>query len=737
MPRISSRTSVAVADVALDDLDVAVGRGPGEVLAAAADEVVEHDHLARLLRDHQVGDVRADHAGAARDQYARPRADSVPKTCPVNGRRRRDLPRPGRARRRVRTGPARPFLDRMCGIVGQLRPAGHPVPHELLARMCAGLEHRGPDSRGIHRDGRVGLGIQRLRVIDLDTGDQPIYNEDRSVVVVLNGEIYNYRELRAELQAARPPLRHAGRHRGDRPPLRGARRRLRPPPARHVRVRAVGPPPPAAAARPRPRRQEAAAVRAARRRPELRVGDARRCCDDREIPREVDPVALDRYLALGYVPTPMTALRGVRKLPPAHTLLRARRRSDARSATGSSTTRDKLDDVSVEELVRADPRRRCATATARADDLRRAARRVPVGRHRLLGGRRRDGARPRPSRCGRSRSASTTSASTSCRTPRAIAQQFGTVHEEFQVRADAVEVVPTLVRHYGEPFADSVGDPELLPGRDDPPPRDGRAQRRRRRRVLRRLHALRRQRAGRRGSTASRRRCAAASPAVGGRLPEGGDGRQRRATASRRLAGTLALDGAGALRPLHVLVRRGASAHALYTPGVRRGARGRRRRDAIAGALGARPPAPSVVDKMLEVDVRTYLRRRPDRRRSTSRRWPTALEARSPFLDHELMELAAIDPGRAEGARAARRSGSCARRCAAGCPTSILDRPKQGFSVPLSELAARRPARLGARGPARPRDARARLLRAATPSRRCSTATRPAPTARPSGSGRC
>src|SRR3954449_4114722 len=89
----------------------------------------------------------------------------------------------------------------MCGIIGQLRPAGHPVSHELLARMCAGLEHRGPDSRGIHCDGRVGLGIQRLRVIDLNTGDQPIYTEDRDVVVVLNGEIYNYRELRHELQA--------------------------------------------------------------------------------------------------------------------------------------------------------------------------------------------------------------------------------------------------------------------------------------------------------------------------------------------------------------------------------------------------------------------------------------------------------------------------------------------------------------------------------------------------------
>src|SRR5215203_1857590 len=67
--------------------------------------------------------------------------------------------------------------------------------------MCETQAHRGPDSRGIHRSNGVALGIQRLRIIDLKTGDQPIYNEDRSVAVVLNGEIYNFRELRADLEA--------------------------------------------------------------------------------------------------------------------------------------------------------------------------------------------------------------------------------------------------------------------------------------------------------------------------------------------------------------------------------------------------------------------------------------------------------------------------------------------------------------------------------------------------------
>src|SRR6266480_4695789 len=88
----------------------------------------------------------------------------------------------------------------MCGIAGQVRSDGKPVDPTVIEGMCRMLEHRGPDSRGTHVEADVGLGIQRLRVIDLETGDQPIYNEDRSVVVVLNGEIYNFMELRRELQ---------------------------------------------------------------------------------------------------------------------------------------------------------------------------------------------------------------------------------------------------------------------------------------------------------------------------------------------------------------------------------------------------------------------------------------------------------------------------------------------------------------------------------------------------------
>jgi asparagine synthase (glutamine-hydrolysing) len=89
----------------------------------------------------------------------------------------------------------------MCGICG-IYPygTGEPVDVEVLASMLTSIRHRGPDDEGMHTDVDVALGSRRLSIIDLAGGRQPIYNEDGSVVVVFNGEIYNYRELRSMLQ---------------------------------------------------------------------------------------------------------------------------------------------------------------------------------------------------------------------------------------------------------------------------------------------------------------------------------------------------------------------------------------------------------------------------------------------------------------------------------------------------------------------------------------------------------
>ncbi len=87
----------------------------------------------------------------------------------------------------------------MCGIAGIMSGNGRPVYEEELRVMCAALRARGPDDEGAYLGRDVGLAMRRLSIIDLETGHQPIGNEDGSVWVVLNGEIYNYRELRAEL----------------------------------------------------------------------------------------------------------------------------------------------------------------------------------------------------------------------------------------------------------------------------------------------------------------------------------------------------------------------------------------------------------------------------------------------------------------------------------------------------------------------------------------------------------
>jgi len=87
----------------------------------------------------------------------------------------------------------------MCGIAGIIRLSGKPASREELSAMCAAMAHRGPDDEGLYLDADVGLGMRRLSIIDLATGSQPVRNEDGSVWVVLNGEIYNFQELRREL----------------------------------------------------------------------------------------------------------------------------------------------------------------------------------------------------------------------------------------------------------------------------------------------------------------------------------------------------------------------------------------------------------------------------------------------------------------------------------------------------------------------------------------------------------
>src|SRR3954449_2399566 len=91
----------------------------------------------------------------------------------------------------------------MCGITGWIKldkKDSSPNVAMDLHSMCERIVHRGPDSEGIWMDDSVALGMRRLSIIDLKTGDQPVFNEDRSVIAMQNGERYNYRDVRLDLE---------------------------------------------------------------------------------------------------------------------------------------------------------------------------------------------------------------------------------------------------------------------------------------------------------------------------------------------------------------------------------------------------------------------------------------------------------------------------------------------------------------------------------------------------------
>jgi len=213
----------------------------------------------------------------------------------------------------------------MCGIAGIVHCQGlGDVDRGLLRRMTTRLAHRGPDGEGFHFEPGVGLGHRRLAIIDLNTGDQPMFSDDGAVAIVFNGEIYNFRDLRRELEG----LGHRFRSQSDTEVIvRGWQqwgeavvRRLRGMFALAIWDRA---------------RETLFLARDRLGKKPLyycRLDDGRLFFASElkalllcpEIPRELDPQAIEDYFSYGYVPDPKSIYRAVRKLPPA-TFLSIRR----------------------------------------------------------------------------------------------------------------------------------------------------------------------------------------------------------------------------------------------------------------------------------------------------------------------------------------------------------------------------------------------------------------------------
>ena len=212
-------------------------------------------------------------------------------------------------------------LESMCGIAGIVHvDPERPVDRALLRRMTAVMAHRGPDADGFHSGRGVGLGHRRLSIIDLAGGDQPIYNEDRTVAVILNGEIYNFRELRVELEARG----HRFATRSDTEVIVHAYEEYG---ARCVeRLRGMF----AFAMWDETERRLLLARDRVGKKPLYYVQDGECLCfaselkallQDPALKRVVDLEALDDFFAFGVVPAPRTILQGASQLPPAHYLI--------------------------------------------------------------------------------------------------------------------------------------------------------------------------------------------------------------------------------------------------------------------------------------------------------------------------------------------------------------------------------------------------------------------------------
>ena len=340
----------------------------------------------------------------------------------------------------------------MCGICG-IASRRDAVDRERLARMAATLEHRGPDSEGMHVDGTIGLAARRLAIIDLTGGDQPIANEDGTVVVVQNGEIYNYRELMHELERAG----HTFHTRCD------------------TEVLVHGYEQWGADAWGRLRGMFAVAVWDAREqkltlaRDRFGIkplyyrdvaGELTFASELDALPQgEIDLDALDAFFAFNAIPAPLSIFREIRKLQPGHTLTwRDGEIALARFARpGPLPARHDEDEAELVEECRA-RLRDSVRAHLIAD--------VPVGV--LLSGGVDSGALAALAAQESAEPVRTFSIGFEDASfdelagARAVASRYGTRHRELVLKPDAALLLPALAAAFDEPFADSSALPTYL-----------------------------------------------------------------------------------------------------------------------------------------------------------------------------------------------------------------------------------------------------------------------------------
>jgi asparagine synthase (glutamine-hydrolysing) len=553
----------------------------------------------------------------------------------------------------------------VCGIAGTVAAHGDAPAPAALEAMGAALAHRGPNDGTVSVWGRAGFSFRRLSIIDVAGGRQPIDNEDASVHVILNGEIYNYQELRAELEQRGHRFKtrsdvetvvHGYEEYGD---------------AIVKRLRGMF-----ALALWDEKRQRLLLARD-------RLGKKPLvywCADgrlsfasefqallrDAAVPREADLLAIHHYLTYQYVPAPLTAFRGVRKLPPGHTLVfenGATRVEPYWTLPYREPLGLGLEDAAAEvrRLLRDAVRVRLMSE-------------VPLGAF-LSGGIDSSSVVALMSEFGRVKTFSVGFAEEGfdeLRYARMVAQRYATEHQEFVVEPRAAEVLPRLVRHYGEPFADSSAVPtyyvsqmaaqhvrvalngdggdELFAGYD-------------RYKVLRLFVALG-------GIPGVRRLGRAAAELAGGLLPP----------RAQRLLRVLSA------RPEETYARTVSyflpeEKQALYGDAMRAASAGVDSYELLYERFREWAGA-DLLARTLHVDTLTYL---PGDLlvKVDIAAMAVSLEGRSPFLDHPLVEFAARLPSSLK--LSGGRGKHVLRHAVADLlPDEILARPKMGFGVPIA-----------------------------------------------------
>ena len=349
----------------------------------------------------------------------------------------------------------------MCGIAGIVRLDSAPVDRELLARMNDAIRHRGPDDDGFYFSDGVGLAMRRLAIIDLAHGQQPIHNADRTAWIVFNGEIYNYLELRSKLEklghtfytdSDTEAIVHAYDQFGTDCPkhLRGmfafaiwdertkslflARDRVGKKPLLYSQVNG-----------------------------QLVFGsEFTALLTHPDVSRDVDYEAIHHYLSFICVPAPLTAYKSIRKLEPGHWLLW----KDGEIKVERYWQLDFSKKINISE----------AEAGERVVDLLRDAVKVrlmsevPLGA--FLSGGIDSSAVVALMAQESSEKVKTFSIGfdeqdfSELHHARRLAEHVGADHHEFIVRPNAMEILPTLVEHYGEPYADSSAIPSYYVSRE-------------------------------------------------------------------------------------------------------------------------------------------------------------------------------------------------------------------------------------------------------------------------------